>query len=82
MKTPMKDRELLLLLKTGKLSEQALEKELYNLDELLTYTESSNAFCCTHELASRFSITGKKEKLSQYYRKTKLKAFYFLICKN
>jgi hypothetical protein len=82
MKPPMKNRDLLLLLKKGDLGSKTLEKELISLDKLLTYAESPITFCKAYELAGRFGLTDKKEKLLTCYRKEKLQPFNFLICKN
>ena len=80
MKQP--NREIVLLLKTGKMSDKALEKELDNLELLLIQTESSHIFCKTHELVDRNCITCKEAKLINSYHKKELKPFRFLICKN
>lgn len=75
-------RKFVLHLKPGLMSEQALEKELDWLDELLQIAESPEIFCQTHELADRNRITQKPIKLLKYFYKTTLNPFRFLICKN
>ena len=80
MKHP--NRELVLLLKTGQMSEKALEKELDSLDELLHHIESPGIFCKTHELVDRNRITDKQTKLINNFYLQELKPFRFLICKN
>ena len=82
MKTPNSERELVLLLKKAFLNEQALEKELTNLEELFQFTESEKIFCRTHELAQRNGITRRKISMSKIYAKKELKPFCFLICIN
>ena len=82
MKTPNKERELVLLLKTAQMSEKALEKELISLEELFQYAESEKAFCQTHELVQRNSITRKFSILSKTFYNRELKPFYFLLCIN
>lgn len=77
-----KNREIVLLSKTGKLNERALEKELNSLDTLLQFTESPAIFCKTHELVDRIRITRKEAKLINSFYKTELKPFRFLICRN
>lgn len=82
MKTPNRERELVLLSKTALMSEKALEKELISLEGLFQYTESEAAFCQTHELVQRNSITSKKPRLINIYYYHKLKPFWFLVNKN
>lgn len=82
MKTPKGERELVLLLKTGLLSERALERELENLEELLSLSETPIMFCHTHELVTRFRLTQKISLLSIAFYTKELKPFHFLICRN
>ncbi|HJS54181.1 MAG TPA: hypothetical protein VJ765_06535 [Chitinophagaceae bacterium] len=82
MKTPNRERELVLLLKTALMSEKALERELYSLETLFQYAESEAAFCQTHELVHRNRITSKKTKLVIIYYSHLLKPFWFLVNKN
>lgn len=82
MKTPNRERELVLILRTAQMSEKALEKELINLEELLQFSESLAVFCLTHELVKRNNITHKIADLSAIFNKRQLKPFQFLICVN
>ena len=82
MKTPNRERELVLLLKTAFMSEKALERELINLEELFQYAETETAFCKTHELVQRNGISSKKSKLSVIFYTHQLKPFWFLLNKN
>jgi hypothetical protein len=82
MKIPHKERELVLMMKSGLMNEEALEKELYNLEELFQYTESPEMFCITHELVSRNRVTRKKNPLLISFYKRELKPFHFLIGRN
>jgi hypothetical protein len=82
MKTPNRERELVLLSKTALMSEKALEKELVSLEELFLYAESEVAFCLTHELVTRNRITSQKEKLKIIYYRHHMKPFWFLMNKN
>jgi len=82
MKTPNRERELVLLSKTAMMSEKALEKELLNLEHLFLYAESEAAFCQTHELVLRNRITSKKARLTVLYYNHLLKPFWFLLNKN
>lgn len=82
MKTPKRERELVLLLKTARMSEKALEKELISLEELFQFAESEKVFCITHELVQRNGITNKSSILSKTFYSRELKPFYFLLCIN
>lgn len=82
MKTPNRERELVLLSKTALMSEKALEKELISLEALFLYAESVTAFCQTHELVTRNRVTSKKERLKIIYYSHQLKPFWFLLNKN
>jgi hypothetical protein len=82
MKTPNRERELVLLSKTAQMSEKALEKELISLEELFQYAESEKAFCQTHELVQRNSITQKRSKLAIIFYRHQLKPFSFLLNRN
>lgn len=82
MKTPNRERELVLLSKTALMSEKALEKELISLEHLFLYAESEIAFCQTHELVLRNRITSKKAKLTIIFYDHLLKPFWFLLNKN
>ena len=82
MKTPNRERELVLLSKTALMSEKALEKELISLEQLFLYAESETAFCQTHELVQRNRITSKKTRLTVIFYNHLLKPFWFLMNKN
>lgn len=82
MKTPNRERELVLLSKTALMSEKALEKELISLEQLFLYAESETAFCQTHELVQRNGITSKKTRLINIFYSHRLKPFWFLMNKN
>jgi hypothetical protein len=82
MKTPNRERELVLLSKTALMSEKALEKELISLEQLFLYAESVTAFCQTHELVRRNRITSKKTRLTVIFHNHQLKPFWFLVNKN
>ena len=82
MKTPNRERELVLLSKTALMSEKALEKELISLEQLFLYAESETAFCQTHQLVQRNRITSKKIRLINIFYTHQLKPFWFLVNKN
>jgi hypothetical protein len=80
MKIP--NRKLLMLLKNQFMSDQAIEREVECLNEILLKTESSEHFCIAHELVDRNRITSKTKRILLATRFDKLKPFRFLICKN
>ena len=82
MKTPNRERELVLLSKTALMSEKALEKELISLEQLFVYAESEKAFCETHQLVQRNRITSNKKRLINIFYRHQLKPFWFLVNKN
>ena len=79
MKTPNRERELVLLSKTAMMSEKALEKELISLEALFLYAESEAAFCMAHELVARNNITSKRSRLVEVFKNPHLKPFWFLV---
>jgi hypothetical protein len=82
MKTPNRERELVLLSKTALMSEKALEKELISLEQFFVYAESETVFCQTHQLVKRNRITSKKTHLVTIFYTHQLKPFWFLVNKN
>ena len=80
MKIP--NRNLLMLLKNQFMSDQAIEREVECLNEILLKTESPEHFCQAHELVNRNQITSKTKRILLVIRFDKLKPFRFLICKN
>jgi hypothetical protein len=80
MKIP--NRNLLMLLKNQFMSDQAIEREVECLNEILLKTESPEHFCQAHELINRNRITSKTKRILLAIRFDKLKPFRFLISKN
>jgi hypothetical protein len=76
------NREILVLLRTTSLSDEALEKHMERLHSVLLQVESSTFFCGAHELVARNRITSKKTKVLHAAAAPHLKPFYFLINKN
>jgi hypothetical protein len=76
------NRNLIVLMKTTTLSDEALEKHLECLDCVLKIVENDDAFCTSHELVARNSITTKRKKILKAVSTPELKLFYFLINKN
>lgn len=78
----MPNRDLLVLLKSEFMSQQAIEQEVECLNDLLRRTESDDQFCIAHELVDRNRITSNPKKILKAIRFTELKQFRFLINKN
>ncbi|HRO71743.1 MAG TPA: hypothetical protein PK951_15235 [Chitinophagaceae bacterium] len=78
----MPNRDLLVLLKSEFMSQQAIEQEVECLNDLLRRTESDDQFCIAHELVDRNRITSNPRKILKAIRFTELKQFRFLINKN
>jgi hypothetical protein len=76
------DRDLLVLIKNEFMSQQAIEREVECLNEILRRTEHPRKFCKAHELVRRNRITQKIDKLLIAFRQIHLKPFWFLISKN
>ena len=76
------DRDLLVLIKSEFLSQQAIEHEVECLNNILSQTELPQQFCKTHELVRRNAITQKAHRLLAAYHLPLLKPFWFLISKN
>ena len=81
MKTSQ-DRDLLVLIKSEFMSQQAIEQEVECLNNILRQTELPHRFCKAHELVRRNSITQKTHRLLAAYHLPLLKPFWFLISKN
>ena len=78
----MPNRDLLVLLKSEFMSQQAIEHEVECLNDMLRKSESDEQFCIAHELVDRNRITSKPKKILRAIRYTELKQFRFLINKN
>ncbi len=78
----MPNRDLLVLLKSEFMSQQAIEQEVECLNDMLRRTESDDQFCIAHELVDRNRITSNPRKILKAIRFTELKQFRFLINKN
>lgn len=76
------DRNLMVMLRTEFMSEQAIEQEVENLHNLLIETEVPEVFCDAHELATRNYITNNPNRVLMASLEPTLKAFHFLINKN
>jgi len=78
----MPNRDLLVLLKSEFMSQQAIEQEVECLNDMLRSTESDEQFCIAHELVDRNHITSNVRRILKAIRFTELKQFRFLINKN
>lgn len=78
----MPNRDLLVLLKSEFMSQQAIEHEVECLNDMLRRSESDEQFCIAHELVDRNRITSRPKKILRAVRYTELKQFRFLINKN
>lgn len=76
------NRDLLVLIKNVSMSQQAIEQEVQQLNNILRQTELPHQFCNTHELVQRNRITQKTHKLLVAFHLPLLKPFWFLISKN
>ena len=82
MKTP--NRDLLVLLRDEFMSEQAIEHEVEQLNEMLLHVESVNNFCLAHEVIdmNRYKIFHRHKFIMQVVNQKELKPFQFLCNKN
>jgi hypothetical protein len=81
MKTS-RDRDLLVLIKNEFMSQQAIDHEVDQLNNILRHTELPHQFCKAHELVQRNKITQKAHRLLVAFRSPLLKPFWFLIGRN
>ena len=77
-----RNRDLLVLLKTTSISEEAFEKHIDCLHSVAMQVENNEVFCAAHELVRRNRITTKKKRILKAAADFELKPFYFLINKN
>lgn len=75
-------RDLLLLYRAERFSDDLLQHEVECLHKLLRDVESDQAFCTAHELARRNRITTKSRHILKAAEHVRLKPFYFLINRN
>ena len=82
MKT--KNRDLLVLLKDDFRTEQALENELEQINQLLLKTETISNFCIANEIMdfNRYKIYQQYKKIVKVLSQEKLKPFQFICNKN
>lgn len=78
------NRDLLVLLKDESMSNQAIEQEVEQLNDLLFHVESVNNFCAANELIdmTKYKIFSDQKNLVQVMYEAELKPFFFLCNKN
>ena len=76
------NRNLLVLFKDEFMTEQAIEREVSYLNEILSVTDTPEKFCAANELVDRNSITSNKKKMLKEANHFRLRPFRFFINKN
>ena len=78
------NRDLLVLVKDEFATEQFMEQELEQLNDLLFHYETVETFCTAHEVfdMNKYKILRKQSALQQIARLQVLKPFQFLCNKN
>ena len=76
------ERDLLVLYKADRHSDDLLQHEVECLHRILKRVESDETFCVAHELANRTRITHKLKAILKACSGPELKPFHFLINKN
>jgi len=82
MKTP--NRDLLVLLRDEFMSEQAIEHEVEQLNEILFHVESVRNFCMAHEIIdlNKYKIVSNHKFIVLVVKQKELKPFQFICNKN
>ncbi len=78
------NRDLLVLMRNEGSSEQFMEQEVEQLNELLLHFETIDTFCRAHEVfdLNRFKVFRKQEDVRQVARHRELRSFQFMVNKN
>lgn len=78
------NRDLLVLLKDETMSNQAIEQEVEQLNDLLFHTEVADVFCTVNEVIdmNRYRIHQDQKVLVQLMFQPELKPFIFINNKN
>ncbi|HTN07817.1 hypothetical protein [Agriterribacter sp.] len=78
------NRDLLVLLKDEAMTNQAIEHEVEQLNDLLFHAESTDAFCRANEVIdmNKYKVLQDEKFLVQMMYQTELKPFIFLCNKN
>ena len=78
----VKNRNLLVVLKSGFMSEAAIEQQVECINTILFTVESADPFCIAHELVDRNRITSNRNKIHKEANYRNLRPVRFLINKN
>ena len=78
------NRDLLVLLKDEAMTNQAIEHEVAQLNEILFHIESADTFCGSNEIIdmNKYRILQDEKFLVQMMFESELKPFIFLCNKN
>ena len=78
------NRDLLVLVKDEQMSEQSMEQELEQLNELLFHFETIDSFCTAHEVfdVNKHKTLHKRDSMQKIIREKELKPFVFICNKN
>lgn len=78
------NRDLLVLLKDESMSNQEIEQEVEQLNDLLFHAESVNNFCMANEVVdmTKYKIVNDQKTLVEIMYQSELKPFIFLCNKN
>lgn len=76
------NRDIMVMFRNESMSEQAIQKEVENLNKILIQAESPESFCTAHELVNRNAITADKKKIIKEAEFFSLRPFKFLLNKN
>jgi len=79
-----RERDLLVLVKDEFVSEQFMEQELEQLNEMLFHYETIDKFCMVHEMfdIDKYKTIDKLQLMKLLMRKKELKPFQFICNKN
>lgn len=75
-------RNILLFSREEFMSEQAIEKEVFYLNGILSVADTPEAFCRANELVDRNYITSNPQKILKEASHFRMREFRFLINKN
>jgi hypothetical protein len=76
------NRDIMVMFRHESMSEQAIQKEVENLNKILIQAESHESFCTAHELVNRNAITSDRKKIIKEAAFYTLRPFKFLLNKN
>lgn len=79
-----RNRDLLVLARKEKMSQQEFEHEVELLNDLFYFIECSNAFCIANEVIdiNKYKVINKLHVVRQILKENQLKPFVFISNKN